>query len=107
MLLKIIDRRFYKILLLNINMELKFEKEPLFAELWDACLYNLLYDSNEYVKEIINLFEKNKIRKDSKIIDTSAGTGFPSIELTEKGYDIDCMDATDDEIEVFSRKAKA
>ncbi len=87
-------------------MKLKFKKEPLFAELWDACLYNLLYNTKKYTNEIINLFKKNKITKKSKIIDTSAGTGFPALELTKKGYNIDCMDASDDEIKVFSQKAK-
>ena len=85
---------------------LKFGKEPLFAELWDACLYNLLYDSKKYVNEIINLFKKNKITKKSKIIDVCAGTGFPALELIRKGYKIDCMDASNDEIKVFSKKVK-
>jgi len=87
-------------------MKLKFKKKPLFAELWNACLYNLLYDSKKYTSEIINLFKKNKITKKSKIIDTCAGTGFPALELTKKGYKIDCMDSSEDEIQVFKRKAK-
>jgi glycine/sarcosine N-methyltransferase len=87
-------------------MKIKFGKEPLFAELWDACLYNLLYDSKKYVKEVSKLFNKNKITKKSKIIDTSAGTGFPALELIEQGYELDCMDAMDDEIKVFNKKAK-
>ncbi|MBU2576691.1 MAG: methyltransferase domain-containing protein [Nanoarchaeota archaeon] len=87
-------------------MKLKFKKEPRFAELWDACLYNLLYDTKKYVNEILKLFKKNKISKKSKIIDVSVGTGFPALELTKKGYKIDCMDSMQDEINVFSRKAK-
>ena len=87
-------------------MKFKFEKEPFFAELWDACLYGLLYDVKEYVKEILELFEKNEVNKQSKIIDTSSGTGFPALELIENGYNIDCMDASEDEIAVFSKKAK-
>jgi len=79
---------------------------PSFAKLWDKCLYNLLYDSKSHIKELINLFKENRIKKSSKIIDTSAGTGFPALELTEKGYKIDCMDAMDDEIKVFHSKAK-
>ena len=87
-------------------MKLKFEKEPEFPELWDACLYNLLYDSKKHTEEIQELFVENGISKNSKIIDVSAGTGFPAIELTEKGYAIDCMDASEDEIKVFNKKAK-
>lgn len=89
-----------------IKMELKFRKEPVFAELWDACLYNLLYDAKKYVKEILELFKKNGINKESKIIDTCSGTGFPSLELIENGFKVDCMDASEDEIGVFSKKAK-
>ena len=59
-----------------------------------------------HVIELENLFKKNKIKKNSKIIDLSAGTGFPALELIEKGYTIDCMDAMDDEIAVFTKKAK-
>jgi 2-polyprenyl-3-methyl-5-hydroxy-6-metoxy-1,4-benzoquinol methylase len=85
---------------------LKFKKEPIFAELWDACVYNLLYNPKKYIKDILRIFKKNKITKKSKIIDVSAGTGFPALELTKKGYEIDCMDAMDDEIKVFTKKAK-
>jgi glycine/sarcosine N-methyltransferase len=91
---------------LRNKMKLKFDKEPIFAELWDACLYNLLYDSEKYVDEILRLFNDKEITKQSHIIDVSAGTGFPALELIEKGYDVDCMDAMDDEIEVFTEKAK-
>jgi hypothetical protein len=90
----------------NKAPKLVFSKSPSFAKLWDACLYNFIYDIDLYVSDVKNLFNKNNISKDSKIIDVSAGTGFPAIELSKEGYNIDCMDAMDDEIIEFNKKAK-
>jgi len=53
----------------------KFKKEPVYADLWDVCLHNLLYNKDKYVSEIINLFKKVNINKKSKLLDTSAGGG--------------------------------
>lgn len=85
---------------------LYFKTEPTFAELWDACLYNLLYNEQEYTNEVLELFETLKIDTQSKIIDTSAGTGFIALHLREKGFNVDCMDLMQDEIDVFQGKAK-
>jgi SAM-dependent methyltransferase len=85
---------------------LKFDKEPEFADLWDLCLYNLLYNERNYTQEIIDLFKKIKIFKSSKILDSSAGTGFIALHLRKKGYDVNCMDPMEDEIRVFKKKAK-
>jgi ubiquinone/menaquinone biosynthesis C-methylase UbiE len=84
----------------------KFDHEPSFAELWDACVYNLLYNTENYKKDIEELFERLGISKQSKIIDTSAGGGFPAIELSKEGYEIVSTDGFDDEVELFNRKAK-
>jgi len=83
-----------------------FDHEPTFAELWDACGYNLLYVSEEYKKDLENLFDKLRMTKESKIIDTSAGGGFPGIELIKDGYNVTCVDGFDDQVELFSLKAK-
>jgi len=85
---------------------IKFAHEPSFAELWDACLYNFLYDAPKYIKEVETLLIKLKIAKKSNLIDLSAGTGFMSMELAERGYNFEYMDAMDDEIKEFSRKAR-
>lgn len=84
-----------------------FNEKPSFAKLWDTCLYNLLYNISDYLAEIERLFGKIGINKQSKLFDVSAGTGFLSMELAEKGYNVECMDAMDDEIEEFSKKAKS
>lgn len=84
----------------------KFKKEPTFAELWDICVYNLMYDVKKYLKELLAVFKEIGISKKSKILDVSAGGGFPSFELLRDGYQVDCMDAMQDEIDVFMGKAQ-
>ncbi len=84
----------------------KFKKEPSFAELWDICVYNLMYDINKYLKELLVIFKGVGISKKSRILDVSAGGGFPSFELLQNGYQVDCMDAMQDEIDVFMSKVE-
>lgn len=83
-----------------------FDNKPTFAELWDLCVYNLLYNESAYCDEIDNLFNKIGITKNSKVIDVSAGGGFPAISLSKKGYQIDCTDGFIDEVELFNDRAK-
>jgi hypothetical protein len=83
-----------------------FDHEPTFAELWDVCVYNLLYQVGDYIRDVESLFQKLGISKESKIIDTSAGGGFPGIELAKDGYNIVCTDGFDDEVELFNQKAE-
>ena len=52
------------------------------------------------------MFKKIGITKNSKILDSSAGTGFIALHLREHGYNVECMDLMEDEIRVFKRKAK-
>lgn len=82
-----------------------YTKEPTFAELWDKCVYELLYNIKDFTDDIENLFVSIGINKSSKIIDVSAGGGFPALDLILKGYKIDCIDASEDEIELFNKKA--
>lgn len=88
------------------NNLIKFKKEPEFAELWDVCLHNLLYNKDKYLKEIISLFKKIGISQESRILDSCAGTGFISLYLRSMDYLVKCMDPMDDEIRVFKEKAK-
>ena len=84
---------------------IKFDNEPSFAELWNVCLYNFLYDIDDYKKDIGELFSKIGISKESKILDVSAGGGFPAIDLIKDGYKIDCLDISGDEIKLFNQRA--
>lgn len=86
----------------------KFEIEPKYAYLWDRCVYKLLYKPEEYVTELCELFNEYKVNKESKILDTAAGSGFPAMDMYRRGYKgIVCVDASEDQIELFNRKAVA
>lgn len=82
-----------------------FDKEPSFAQLWDKCVYGLLYDIDKYTRDIKNLFTKLGVKKQSKIIDVSAGGGFPALDLVRDGYNITCVDGFQDEVDLFNQKA--
>jgi SAM-dependent methyltransferase len=84
-----------------------FNDEPSFAELWDVCVYNLLYKADEYKKDVEALFEKLGITKQSQIIDVSAGGGFGALELAQDGYQMVCVDGFADEVELFNQKAES
>jgi ubiquinone/menaquinone biosynthesis C-methylase UbiE len=85
----------------------EFKKEPGFAELFDLCVYELEYNPKSiYLGSLKDFFKENNITKKSKIIDVCAGTGFPSLDLLKEGYSFDCLDASDDEINLFHKKAK-
>jgi hypothetical protein len=83
-----------------------FSSEPSFAELWDKCVNNLLYNISDYIRDIEELFSSKGINKFSKIIDISAGGGFPALDLSLQGYTIDCIDSSDDQVKLFNKKAE-
>jgi hypothetical protein len=79
----------------NIKTEeniLEIHSNPSLDEVWDLCIRNFLYDQKKYISEILALFERIGITKESKIADVSAGGGFPALNLIELGYRVDCFD---------------
>jgi cyclopropane fatty-acyl-phospholipid synthase-like methyltransferase len=84
-----------------------FDHEPAYAELWDRCVYELLYDPEIFVTDFCALLEKYGITKDSEILDSCAGSGFPALDMVRRGYsNITCADLSDDQIELFKKKAQ-
>ena len=81
--------------------ELTTLEEPSFAELWKLCEYKLLYDAEEYVQEMEELFKNNGISKKSKLLDTCVGPGFFCTELLEKGYDLQTADISLENVKPF------
>ncbi len=85
-----------------------FEIEPQYAYLWDRCVYELLYNPKDYVRGLTTLLEGYGVNKKSEILDTCAGSGFPALDMVELGYEnITCVDGSDDQIELFAKKAEA
>jgi SAM-dependent methyltransferase len=84
-----------------------FDVEPEYAYLWDRCVYELLYDPEKYVKELSDLLNQHGVDKVSNILDTSAGSGFPALDMCESGYkNMVCVDGSDDQISLFNEKAE-
>lgn len=85
-----------------------FASEPKYAYLWDRCVYKLLYNPEKYVAGMGELLAQHGVGKDSAILDTCAGSGFPALDMAAQGYThISCADASDDQIELFEKKAAA
>lgn len=85
----------------------KFEKDYKFAHLWDRCVYDLIYNPEEYVNQFVDLLNKYGVDKNSRILDTATGSGFPSLDMYERGYEnIIFTDGSDDQIELFNEKAQ-
>ena len=85
-------------------LEIVVEKEPGFAELWSLISYHSLYNIHDYLHDIIDLFQRIKIDKSSKILDTCVGGGFLTTELIEKGFDITAADINPINMQVFKNK---
>lgn len=71
---------------------IEIHNNPTLDDVWDLCIRNFLYDQKKYIDEIIALFERIGITKESRIADVSAGGGFPALNLMELGYKVDCFD---------------
>ncbi len=85
----------------------KFDTMPEFADLWDKCVYEMMYDPKKYVEQFCVMLEKYGIGKNSSILDTAAGSGLPALDMCELGYKaITCVDASDDQIKLFAKKAE-
>ncbi len=85
-------------------LEIVVEKEPGFAELWGLISYHLLYNIDDYLDDILDLFQKIKVDKSSKILDTCVGGGFLTTELIEKGFDVTAADISSENSQVFINK---
>lgn len=83
-----------------------FDVEPKYAYLWDRCVYEMLYDAEKYTEQLCALFAQYGIDKQSKILDTCAGSGFPAMNMYEAGYKhVTCVDGSDDQLEFFNNRA--
>lgn len=83
-----------------------FDHEPSFAELWEVCVYNLMYDVARYCDDIEKMFAYIGITNTSRIIDVAGGGGFPALDLAARGFTIDCIDGFSDEVVLFNQRAE-
>ena len=54
-------------------------------EVWDFCLEKI-YDKPLYVKGFLEVLDKHDITTKSLVLDAGCGSGFPALDLIEKGY---------------------
>ncbi|MFH1663340.1 MAG: class I SAM-dependent methyltransferase [archaeon] len=57
---------------------------------WDTCI-EFLYDKELYAESISELLKEQGAKK---ILDCSCGTGFPSIQLAKRGFNVTASDAS-------------
>ena len=86
--------------------ESHFSHQPSFAELWEMCVYEFLYNEKAYCNDMERLLSESGITRDSRILDLSAGGGFPALGLLEKGYRVESADGFADEVELYNTRAK-
>lgn len=76
-----------------------------------ARYYDTIYQRRaERVKEEIDsveeIFEKDAKREVKRVLDLACGTGIPTLELAERGYDVVGLDLHEEMLEVARRKAE-
>lgn len=72
------------------------------TQVWDICL-QFEYDEEELCD---GLEEWLRHYKGKQIIDCACGTGFPSLRLIQRGYDIVCSDGSVTMLDELERKAR-
>lgn len=70
-------------------------------EAWEYCV-DFFYDKR-YVNSLENLLKEKQV---SSILDCSCGTGFPSLELKKRGFDITCSDGDKEMLKIFEENMK-
>jgi SAM-dependent methyltransferase len=60
-------------------------------EIWNFCLTKI-YDKEAYVNGLEELFQQRGITKQSLILDAGCGSGFPAIDLIQRGYRVMATD---------------
>lgn len=74
-------------------------------EVWDFCLEKI-YNKKTYVSGFIKLLNKQGVNKQSTILDAGCGSGFPAIDLIEKGYRVICTDKSSEMVRQVQLNAK-
>ncbi|HEY4324241.1 MAG TPA: class I SAM-dependent methyltransferase [Mucilaginibacter sp.] len=72
------------------------------VDLWELCL-GVEYDENLLVDGLEDWFKLQP--RHQSILDCACGTGFPSIKLLQKGYNVTCSDASTDMLNRFEANA--
>ncbi|MBI2140423.1 class I SAM-dependent methyltransferase [Candidatus Woesearchaeota archaeon] len=74
-------------------------------EVWDFCLEKI-YDQEEYLKGLVSILGQRGITSRSKILDAGCGSGFPSLDLLSRGFDVTGADKSSEMIRQIRLNAK-
>ncbi len=74
-------------------------------EVWDFCLEKI-YNKPKFVKGFIKFLNNNNITNKYLILDAGCGSGFPSIDLIEKGYRVVGTDKSSEMVRQVKINAK-
>lgn len=91
---------------MKTDISMKFSEAPTHSKLWDACVHEFLYKREgkiEYFDGLDELLQKEQV---TRILDVCSGSGFPSLELRARGYQVDCAEISEKEREAFKENAR-
>ena len=74
-------------------------------EVWDFCLEKI-YNKSEYISGFLETLQKYDITSKSLILDAGCGSGFPSLDLIEKGYHVIGTDKSSEMVRQIRINAK-
>lgn len=73
-----------------------------FVKYFDDFYLQYFYNTDRLVDSIVREFSK---RNATEILDCAAGTGFPALQLRQRGYNLDCSDMDQEMIRAFQGNA--
>lgn len=74
-------------------------------EIWDLSLEHY-YIKQLFLKGFLDLLGQNNIPRSSLILDAGCGSGFPALDLIEKGYRVVCVDKSSEMIRQIGLNAQ-
>ncbi|OGG52048.1 hypothetical protein A3C18_01960 [Candidatus Kaiserbacteria bacterium RIFCSPHIGHO2_02_FULL_54_11b] len=74
-------------------------------EIWDLCL-DKIYNKSKYIEGLIHILTSYGIDKKSLILDAGCGSGFPALDLVERGYHVTAADKSSEMVRQIGLNAK-
>ena len=74
-------------------------------EIWDLCL-DKIYNKPKYIQGFIDALKQYGITSESKILDAGCGSGFPPLDLIERGYHVVAADKSSEMVRQIGLNAK-
>lgn len=82
-----------------------FDRELTFAERWAILVQAIYPNRKRYIDDFEAMLFEHGLGRDKRVLDTCAGEGLPALDLLQRGWQVDALDASPDMIEVYNHKA--